>query len=184
MAGRDPTWTQEFEPLLLAYAQSGGHPSFFRTPCVANVAVGSNWVLGAHQVPDADLETWPVPDGAWARTAITPGMILEHPIHPCFVALPAEGIQQIIFEFDLERAAEVEVIAHSHFPKAIKLQHRMEAHIHVGPQALFSYTGALYHGPHGGIQVGPAANSQWPMGLISLRLHLAARPGWDSEHRL
>lgn len=157
MIDRGPGWTREFEAMLRAYEQSGGNPSLLRAPRIASVVVSGNQVLGANRVPGVDLEARTIPDGVWARIAIAPGTILEYPIHLCFGMLPAEGIQQILSEFDIGAAAQVEVMAHCTFPNAVKLQHRMEARIHVGSQASFSYTEAHYHGPHGGIRVFPRA---------------------------
>jgi Fe-S cluster assembly scaffold protein SufB len=78
-------------------------------------------------------------------------------VHLCFGMLPAEGLQEIIADYEIGAGAQVEFLAHCTFPNATKLEHRMDARIHVGAGATMKYNEAHFHGPHGGIEVRPRA---------------------------
>jgi hypothetical protein len=71
--------------------------------------------------------------------------------------LPAEGLQEIIADYEIGAGAHVEFLAHCTFPNATRLEHRMEARMHVGAGATMKYDEAHFHGPHGGIVVRPRA---------------------------
>lgn len=152
-----PSWANEFEALLEAYNQAGGDPSVLRAPKAATLVVSANRVLAANEVPGVHFEAEPLPDGVRARIAVEPGTRVERPVHLCFGMLPAEGVQRIEAEYEIGAGARVEFIAHCTFPNALRLQHIMDARIHVGPGAMMQYHEAHYHGPHGGIEVLPKA---------------------------
>jgi Fe-S cluster assembly scaffold protein SufB len=88
---------------------------------------------------------------------VEPEAHLEKPVHLCFGMLPAEGLQEIIADYEIGARARVEFVAHCTFPNALRLRHVMDAHIHVGAGAAMSYSEAHFHGPHGGIEVRPKA---------------------------
>ncbi len=152
-----PGWANEYEALLEAYSQAGGDPSVLRAPKAATLVVSANRVLAANEVPGVHFEAETLPDGVRARIAVEPGAKIERPVHLCFGMLPAEGVQRIEAEYEIGAGAQVEFIAHCTFPNALRLQHIMDAHIHVGPGALMRYAESHYHGPHGGIEVLPKA---------------------------
>lgn len=153
----DPAWAREFEAILQAYEQAGGDPNFLRSPRIASLVVSGNQVLGANEVAGVEMEAEQLPEGVRARVVVAPGTELEHPIHLCFGMIPSEGVQHIQSEFDIGAGARIKILAHCTFPNARNLEHLMDAHIQVGPQAHFTYTEAHYHGPHGGIRVVPRA---------------------------
>ena len=58
---------------------------------------------------------------------------------------------------DVQRGAEVKVIAHCIFPNAVHIIHKMDAVINIEDNAKFSYKETHYHGELGGIEVVPKA---------------------------
>ncbi len=157
---RDPAWARDFAAILQAYEEAGGDASFLRSPSVASLVVSANKVLGANEVPGVRIDSEPLEDGVKARIVVAPNAKLEQPIHLCFGMIPAEGVQHIIPDFEVGEGAQVQILAHCTFPNAIRLRHIMEARLHVGPNARFTYTEVHYHGPHGGIEVLPKLEAQ------------------------
>jgi Fe-S cluster assembly scaffold protein SufB len=78
--------------------------------------------------------------GVQVRLLVDPGTKTERPVHLCFGVIPAEGLQEIIAEYEIGEGADVQFLAHCSFPNAVNVQHRMEASIHVGKQASLTYT--------------------------------------------
>jgi Fe-S cluster assembly scaffold protein SufB len=152
-----PAWAGEMEMMLEAYRQAGGDPEALRQSNVATLVVSANEILAAHEIPGITFQAEQLPDGVKARIAVQPGARIEHKVHLCFGMLPAEGVQRIIAEFDIGAEAQVEFLAHCTFPNAVKLQHLMDADIHVAANALMSYAEEHYHGQTGGIEVRPHA---------------------------
>ncbi len=154
-AGDRPGWAGEMEAIVDAYRQAGGNPDELNMPQVATLVVSANKVLASHEIPGIRFEAEPLENGVKARIFVEPGVKIEHPVHMCFGVTPAEGIQEIISSYEIGEGADVKFLAHCSFPNAIKVEHRMDAHIHVGKNAKLSYTEEHYHGPHGGVEVKP-----------------------------
>ena len=152
-----PAWAREYEALLEAYSQAGGDPAALRAPKAATLVVSANRVLAANEVPGVHFEAEALSDGVRARIAVEAGAHFERPVHLCFGMLPAEGVQRIVADYEIGTGANVEFIAHCTFPNALRLQHIMDARIHVGPDATMHYRESHYHGSHGGIEVLPKA---------------------------
>jgi Fe-S cluster assembly scaffold protein SufB len=157
---RDPAWAREFEAILKAYEQAGGRPDILRTPRVASAVVSGNQVLAVNQVEGVSIEAEELEHGVRARISIAPGTKVDYPVHLCFGMVPAEGLQEIISEFEIGEGAEVGFLAHCTFPNAVNLKHVMDARIHVGPGATMRYSEAHYHGSLGGIEVLPTTYAQ------------------------
>jgi Fe-S cluster assembly scaffold protein SufB len=156
--GGTPTWAGDLEALMEAYRQAGGDPEALRQANVATLVVSANQVLVAHEIEGVCFEAEELPEGIKARILVTPGTRVERTVHLCFGMLPAEGRQEIIANYDIGAGAEVEFLAHCTFPNAVKLQHVMDAEIHIGAGARMTYTEAHYHGQTGGIEVLPKAH--------------------------
>lgn len=152
-----PAWAAEYEAILDAYRQAGGDPDALRPPDAAVLLVSSNRVLAAHAVAGITFDAEEAPAGVRARITVAPHAHLARPVHLCFGMLPAEGLQEIIADYEIGPGAQVEFIAHCTFPNATRLEHRMDARIHVGAGAAMRYSEAHFHGPHGGIEVYPRA---------------------------
>lgn len=155
--GSVPAWAGDLEALMDAYRQAGGDPDALRQANVATLVVNANQVLVSHEVQGVHFEAEKLPEGIQARILVDPGTQVERTVHLCFGMLPAEGRQEIIARYEIGAGAEVEFLAHCTFPNAVRLQHVMDADIHVGAGATMRYSEAHYHGPHGGVQVLPKA---------------------------
>jgi Fe-S cluster assembly scaffold protein SufB len=147
----------DFEAILKAYERSGGDPNFLRSPKVASLVVSGNRVLGANEVPGVHVEAQEFDRGVRIKLFVEPGARLETPAHLCFGVIPAEGVQEILPEFEIGEGARAEFIAHCTFPNAVKVKHLMEAKIHIGRDADMKYGETHYHGEMGGVEVIPKA---------------------------
>jgi len=155
--GGAPAWASDLEGLMDAYRQACVHPEALRQANVATLVVSANQVLMAHEIEGIHFEAEKLAEGVRARIVVAPGAQIERTVHLCFGMLPAEGRQEIIATYDIGAGAQVEFLAHCTFPNAVKLQHVMDADIHVGAGATMTYTEAHYHGQTGGIEVLPKA---------------------------
>jgi len=153
--GETPAWAGDLEALMEAYRQAGGDAEALRQANVASLVVNANQVLIAHEIEGVHFEAEEMAQGIKARIVVDPETKVERTVHLCFGMLPAEGRQEIKASYDIGAGADVEFLAHCTFPNAIKLQHVMDADIHVGAGAKMLYTEAHYHGQEGGIEVLP-----------------------------
>jgi Fe-S cluster assembly scaffold protein SufB len=153
----EPGWAKEYQAILEAYQQAGGDSASLKMPKVATLVVSANRVLAANEVPGVHFEAEELPNGIRARIVVEPEVKLEKPVHLCFGMLPAEGLQEIIADYEIGPGAQAEFIAHCTFPNALQLRHVMDARIHVGAGATMTYSESHFHGPHGGIEVVPKA---------------------------
>jgi Fe-S cluster assembly scaffold protein SufB len=156
--GGTPAWAGDLEGLMEAYRQAGGDPEALRQANVATLVVSANQVLMSHEIEGVRFEAEELAEGIKARIIVAPGTKVERTVHLCFGMLPAEGRQEIIANYDIGVGAQVEFLAHCTFPNAVKLQHVMDADIHIGAGAMMTYTEAHYHGQTGGIEVLPKAH--------------------------
>jgi Fe-S cluster assembly scaffold protein SufB len=153
----EPAWADEYQAILNAFQQAGGDPSKLATPRTAMLVISGNRVLAFSEVPGVHFESQELPNGVRARIVVDPEVKLAKPVHLCFGMLPAEGLQEIIADYEIGAGAQAEFLAHCTFPNALRLKHIMDARIHVGAGAKLTYREAHYHGPHGGIEVMPKA---------------------------
>ncbi len=147
----------DFEAILKAYERSGGDPNFLCSPKVASLVISGNQVLGVNEVPGVHIEAQEFDRGVRIKLFVEPGTRLETPAHLCFGVIPAEGVQEILPEFEIGQGARAEFIAHCTFPNAVNVRHLMEARIHVGKNATMKYSETHYHGETGGVEVIPKA---------------------------
>ena len=152
-----PAWADEYQAILNAFQQAGGDPAKLAMPRTASLVISGNRVLASSEVPGVHFESEQLPNGVRARIVVEPEVRPATPVHLCFGMLPAEGIQEIIADYEIGEGAVVEFLAHCTFPNALRLKHIMDARIHVGAGARMTYREAHYHGPHGGIEVMPKA---------------------------
>jgi hypothetical protein len=152
-----PAWAGDLEALMDAYREAGGDPEALRQANVATLVVSANQVLISHEIEGVHFEAEELEQGIKARIVVDPGTKVERTVHLCFGMIPSEGRQEIIASYDIGAGAEVEFLAHCTFPNAVKLQHVMDADIHVGAGARMAYSEAHYHGQEGGVEVLPRA---------------------------
>ena len=159
-ASQRPGWADEMTAILDAYQQAGGDTQSLQLPEVATLVVSANQVLMAHEIPGVHFEAEPLENGVKARIQVEAGAKIERPVHLCFGVIPAEGVQEILADYAIGEGAEAQFLAHCSFPNAVKVQHRMQARIHVGKNANLTYTEEHFHGQSGGVEVLPRAEVQ------------------------
>lgn len=152
-----PGWADEMSAMLDAYQQAGGDPQALQLPEVATLVISGDQALVVHEIPGIHFEAKPIEHGVKARIFVEPEVHLERAVHLCFGVIPAEGIQEIIADYDIGARAEAQFLAHCSFPNAVKVEHRMQARIHIGEGASLTYTEEHFHGPQGGVDVRPHA---------------------------
>lgn len=155
---KEPAWANEYQAILQAYELAGGEPLKLAMPRTAALVISANRVLSSTEVPGIHFQSEELPSGVRARIVVDTDVRLERPIHLCFGMLPAEGLQEIIADYEIGAGAQVEFLAHCTFPNALRLRHVMDARIHIGAGARMKYHEFHYHGPHGGIEVVPKAS--------------------------
>ncbi|MBP6909834.1 MAG: SufD family Fe-S cluster assembly protein [Candidatus Saccharicenans sp.] len=122
-----------------------------------HLIINANQVLSSHQVEGLIMEPEELPDGVRAKLKVKKGVKIGSPVHLCFGLLPERGVQHIIMDIEIEDEAEVSFMAHCTFPKAVDVEHRMEAQIKVGRQAKYSYFERHWHSDEGMVRVVPVA---------------------------
>ena len=155
--GQKPAWANEMQGMLDAYQQAGGDPQTLQGAQVATLVVSSNDVLMTHEIEGVHMEAEQIEHGVKVRLTVDPGAKIENPVHLCFGVLPAEGIQEIIADYEVGEGASAQFLAHCSFPNAIKVQHHMDARVHIGRNANLTYTEEHFHGVGGGVEVLPRA---------------------------
>jgi Fe-S cluster assembly scaffold protein SufB len=155
--GQRPGWAGDLAAMLEAYRLAGGDPANLQLPQVATLVVSASEILVAHGIPGIDFLAEPLPHGVRARIRVAPGARIERPVHLCFGLIPAEGVQEIVADYDIGAGAQVSFLAHCSFPNAVKVLHSMQAQIRVGERAELTYTEEHYHGATGGAEVRPQA---------------------------
>jgi Fe-S cluster assembly scaffold protein SufB len=138
-----------------------------------HLIINANQVLSSHQVEGLIMEPEELPDGVRAKLRVKKGVKIGSPVHLCFGLLPERGVQHIIMDIEIEDEAEVSFMAHCTFPKAVDVEHRMEAQIKVGRQAKYSYFERHWHSDEGMVKVVPVA-----------RIELGERAHFSTEFEL
>jgi len=154
---KQPAWAGEMAAMLDAYQQAGGDPQALQLPEVATLVISGDQVLASHEIPGVHLEAETIEYGVQARIVVDPQVHIEQPVHLCFGVLPAEGKQKILADYEIGTGAQVQFLAHCSFPNAVRVEHIMQARIHVGADASLTYTEEHFHGTHGGVDVRPSA---------------------------
>lgn len=126
-------------------------------PDTAHLAIDGNKVLGKRAVPGLDMDIKETADGIEAVVRVQPEIKIEKPVHLCFGMLPEEGLQKIVMDVEVGAGARISLLAHCVFPRAIDVQHLMDARIRLHENARYSYRERHVHSPRGGIRVVPKA---------------------------
>lgn len=158
--GQRPGWADDIAAMYDAYQQAGGDPENLQLPEVATLVISSNNVLVTHEIQGVHFEAEPLGQGVKARIWVEAGAKIEQPVHLCFGVIPAEGVQEILADYEIGEGAEAQFLAHCSFPNAVNVQHRMQARIRVGKNASLTYTEEHFHGQSGGVEVLPRAEVQ------------------------
>jgi Fe-S cluster assembly scaffold protein SufB len=142
------------------YDKINADPHELQDPDVAHLVIDHNRVLGMHAVPGLHMDVEELEDGIKAVVKLDEGTKLQKTVHLCFGMYPEKGIQRIIMDVDIKKDARISLLSHCVFPYAIDVQHIMDAQIHIGEGAEYSYFEKHVHSPSGGVKVYPRAKVQ------------------------
>ena len=142
------------------YSTTDSDAEVLKDPEVASLVVHHNQVLGSHLVPGLLVDVDELEDGIKADIRLKEGTVVKKPVHLCFGMMPETGIQRILLNVNIEKNAKVSILAHCTFPFAVDVKHIMDAEIHIGEGAEYSYFERHVHGKAGGVKVYPKAKVQ------------------------
>jgi len=128
-----------------------------KDPDTAHLVINGNHVLGMHGLPGLNIEVEELADGIDMAMKLDDDIVIEKDVHLCFGVLPETGVQRINMDVEIGRNARISLLAHCVFPKAVDVQHIMEAKIRIGEGAEYVYFEKHVHSPQGGIKVYPKA---------------------------
>lgn len=126
-------------------------------PEVAHLVLDGNKVRGANLIPGLRVDADELEEGVRVKVVVEEGRVIERPVHMCFGMSELEGTQRIDMEIDIEDEAEIGLLSHCVFPMARDIKHLMEAEIHVGENAKYTYFEKHVHDQEGKIKVVPEA---------------------------
>ncbi len=126
-------------------------------PDVAHLIIDKDEVEGMQDLPGLIVKPEPIEDGVDISITLEEGTVIENPVHLCFGVTHKEGTQRINLDIDIQKNAEIGILAHCVFPQAVDVEHIMDADIRIGPGADYTYLEKHIHSPEGGIEVIPSA---------------------------
>jgi len=128
-----------------------------KDPDTAHLVINGNHVLGMHAVPGLNITVKELEDGIDMVMTLDEGTVVEKPVHLCFGMLPRTGVQRIIMDVDIGKNSKISLLAHCVFPRAVDVQHIMDAKLKIGDGAEYNYFEKHVHSPEGGVKVYPKA---------------------------
>lgn len=124
-------------------------------PSVARLVINKDKVVASNLVEGIEVFPEEIKDGVKVKLIVKEGAILKKPVHLCFGVTSEIAIQNIIINADIKKNASVSLVAHCIFPVAKDVLHKMDAKIHVGENAHYSYFERHIHSAGGGVKVIP-----------------------------
>jgi len=124
---------------------------------VAHIEIHGNQVLAKQLVPGLHVEAQEKEEGIDVQLNVDENTKIDKPVQLCFGLIPENGIQRINLQVNIGDNAKVEFLAHCTFPNSKNIQHLMDAELHIGKNAHYSYFERHVHGEGGGIKVVPKA---------------------------
>ncbi|PKK83453.1 MAG: SufBD protein [candidate division Zixibacteria bacterium HGW-Zixibacteria-1] len=148
--------TTDLQTINELYKYTDTDPNL-KDPDTAHLVINGNHVLGMHAVPGLNITVKELEDGIDMVMKLDPGTVVEKPVHLCFGMLPKTGVQRIIMDVDIGAGSKISLLAHCVFPKAVDVQHIMDAKLRIGDGAEYNYFEKHVHSPEGGVKVYPKA---------------------------
>lgn len=124
---------------------------------IAHLVINKDEVVDKEDLPGLTVETEPIEDGVDISITLEEETVIEKPVHLCFGVTHKKGTQRIQLDIDIQKNAEIGILAHCVFPQAEDVEHIMDANIRIGPGADYTYLEKHIHSPEGGIKVIPRA---------------------------
>jgi hypothetical protein len=131
---------------------------------VAHLVLHENSVIGSNTVPGLDVQVKEMEEGVDVAIEVAEKAVIEKTVHLCFGVIPESGVQKIGMKVNAHAGSRIAILAHCVFPNAIDVKHIMDATIHLGQGAEYSYLEKHVHGAGGGIKVYPRAVIQLDKG--------------------
>jgi uncharacterized protein len=147
----------ESQTMFDLFDTTGFSHSVLKEPDTAHLVVNENKVLGAHLVPGFHVDIEETDEGINAQMVLDEGIVIRKPVHICFGMLPEKGVQRINMKVNIGKNSGIYIYAHCTFPYAVDVQHIMNADIHIGENAVYTYFERHVHSDEGGVKVYPKA---------------------------
>jgi len=123
----------------------------------AHLSINLNEVASKRLVPGLQVETEELEDSVAVDITVAKDVQIDRQMHLCFGVTREQAVQRIDMDITLERNAGISVLSHCLFPRAVDVEHVMDARIHIGENASYSYDEKHIHSEEGGIAVYPSA---------------------------
>ena len=133
-------------------------------PETAHLVINKDQIAGKNDVEGLFVKPEEIDQGVRVEIKVEEGSIIEKPVHMCFGVTDSTGLQKIVMDIDVEADAKIGILAHCLFPRAEQVKHVMDADIHVGPGAEYTYLEKHVHSPGGGVEVIPRAEVELERG--------------------
>lgn len=124
-------------------------------PSIARLVINKDKIVSSNIIKGIEIFPEEIKDGVKVKLVVKEGEIIEKPIHLCFGVTEENAVQNIVIDVDIEKNASVSLLAHCVFPLAKDILHKMDAKIHVGENAHYSYFEKHIHSKNGGVRVLP-----------------------------
>jgi Fe-S cluster assembly scaffold protein SufB len=131
--------------------------STFHDPNAPKLSINLNKVVDSQLVDGLEVEPREIEDGVDVRINVRDNVVIDRPVHLCFGVTEEIAIQRILMNVLVGKNAHIQIMAHCVFPRAIDVQHIMEANIILEQGAQYSYIERHIHSMEGGIRVIPKA---------------------------
>lgn len=126
-------------------------------PETAHLVINRDEIVDQQDIPGLIVVPESIEDGVDVSVEVEEGTVIEKPVHLCFGMTYEEGLQRILLDIDVKENAEIAVLAHCIFPRAVDVRHVMDADINIGKGAEYTYLEKHIHSPDGGVEVIPSA---------------------------
>ncbi len=124
---------------------------------VAKLVISDNEIVGGNNIDGIEIKTDATEEQINIDVRVKEGYVIENPVHMCFGVLKKEFNQKINLNIEVEDNAEVTIVGHCIFPKAVKVKHFMDAKIKIKENSKYSYFEKHIHSDTGGVEVYPKA---------------------------
>ncbi len=126
-------------------------------PNIAHLIINKDKVVGENEIDGLRVDAVEIEDGVDVEVVVEEDAYIEKPVHMCFGMTQEEGLQRILLDMEVKDGAHIGVLAHCVFPKAVDVRHEMDAEIHIGENADYSYLEKHIHSSSGNLEVVPKA---------------------------
>lgn len=131
--------------------------SAFHDPKAPKLSINLNKVVESNLVEGLEVEPREIDDGVDVKINVRDGVVIDRPVHFCFGVTEEKAVQRILMNVHVGKKAQIHIMAHCVFPRAVDVKHLMEAKISLEPDAQYSYIERHIHSKEGGIDVIPKA---------------------------